>query len=135
MASSQRTSPKTGSAAAEATLAKAIAPEDIRTGDFVTPLSVIAEVPSYYWRADAWSLPVDQPVRIRFTSSCDGLPLKVKSVCLPFVLLKQATGQPLTLDLRQCQLARLDRRYAKRAWKACKKARKGRVDDQRTSCC
>jgi hypothetical protein len=121
MASSQHTRTGATHVAAEATLAKALAPEDIRPGDFVTPLHVVAEVPSYYWFSEGWSLPADEPVRIRFTSPGDGLPLKVKSICLPFVLVKQASGERLTLDLRKCQLARLGRRYAKRAWKAYKK--------------
>jgi len=108
--------------AAEATLAKALAPEEIRPGDFVTPLFVIAEVPSYWWCADAWSLPLDQPVRIRFMPPCDGVPLKVKSVCMPFVLVKHPGGEQGTLDLRKCQLARLDKSHARRAWKEYKKA-------------
>jgi len=120
MASSSPTRSKAKYTAAGATLAKTLAPEEIRRGDFVTPLHVIAEVPSFYWCGDCWSLPHDEPVRIRFTPTSDGLPLKVKSVCLPFVLVKQASGERLTLDLRKCQLARLDRRYAKRAWKACR---------------
>jgi hypothetical protein len=120
MPSSPQTQTKATHAAAEATLAKSLAPEDIRVGDFVTPLHMIAEVPSYYWFSECWNLPADQPVRIRFTCGSDGMPLKVKSICLPFVLLKQATGSQITLDLRKCQLARLDRRYAKRVWKACK---------------
>ena len=107
--------------AAEATLAKALAPEDIRPGDYVTPLFVIAEVPSYWWCADSWTLPLDQLVRIRFTPNCDGMPLRVKSVCLPFVLAKNPAGEQGTIDLRKCQLARLGSAHAKRAWKAYKK--------------
>lgn len=123
MTSSQHARSTSTNAAAAATLAKALAPEDIRPGDFVTPLNVVAEVPSFYWRTEGWSLPAEEPVRIRFTSPSDGLPLKVKSLCLPFVLVKQASGERLTLDLRKCQLARLDRRYARLAWKAYKKLR------------
>jgi hypothetical protein len=121
MASSQQTQIKSTRTAAEATLAKSLAPEEVRVGDFVTPLHVVAEVPSWYWFTESWNLPVDEPVRIRFTSPSDGLPLKVKSICLPFVLVKQVSGDRLTLDLRKCQLARLNRRYSKRAWKAYKK--------------
>jgi hypothetical protein len=108
--------------AAEATLAKPLAPEDIRPGDFVAPLYVIAEVPSFWWRADGWNLPIDEPVRIRLTPPSDGAPLKVRSVCVPFVLVKTATGGQSTIDVRTCQLARLDAAHAARAWKACKKA-------------
>jgi hypothetical protein len=108
--------------AANATLAKALAPEEIGIGDFVTPLFVIAEVPSYFWFADEWDLPRDQPVRMRFTPNGDGMPLKVKSICLPFVLVKDPLGRGSTLDLRKCQVARLDKAHARRAWKAYKKA-------------
>src|SRR6476660_2205769 len=119
---SSREKDRTSTTAAEATLAKALAPEEIRAGDFVTPLFVIAVVPSYWWCSDEWSLPRDEPVRIRFTSACDGAPLKVQSVCLPFVLVKTPACDRGTLDLRKCQLARLDESHAKRAWKGYKKA-------------
>ena len=123
MASSQQTRTKATQAAANATLAKTLAPEEIRVGDYVTPLHMVAEVPSYYWFSECWNMPVDQPVRIRFTCGSDGTPLKVTSICLPFVLVKQARGTETTLDLRKCQLARLDCRHARRAWKALKKQR------------
>jgi hypothetical protein len=128
MATSQGTTTSTQTTAAveSATLAKCLAPEDIRPGDYVTPLSMLAEVPSYWWCADDWSLPRDRPVCIRFITNCDGAPLRVKSICLPFVLVKQPSGQSLTLDLRKCQLARLDRKYARRAWKAYKNAARTR---------
>lgn len=123
MASSISTQTSAREVAAKATLAKPLAPEELRVGDFVTPLHMVAEVPSFYWLSECWNLPADQPVRIRFTCGSDGAPLKVKSICLPFVLAKQAAGAEITLDLRKCQLARLDRRHAKRAWKAFKKSR------------
>jgi hypothetical protein len=121
MANSPHTKHKT-QAAAQATLAKALAPEDIRRGDYVTPLYVIAEIPSFWWCCDAWTLPLDEPVRIRFTAPSDGAPLKVRSVCVPFVLAKSASGEHRTLDLRTCQLARLHRAHGRRAWKAIRKA-------------
>jgi len=120
MASSRQTECKS-TTAAEATLAKALAPEDIRAGDFVTPLFVITELPSFWWSGEAWNLPHDQPVHIRLTYNCDGMPMRVKSVCLPFVLTKSPAGGQNTIDLRKCQVARLDKGYAKRAWKAYKK--------------
>jgi len=120
MASSAATKCKS-TAAAEATLAKPLAPEEIRPGDYVTPLFVIAELPSFWWCTDTWNHPLEEPVRIRFTPSAQGTPLKVRSVCLPFVLVKTAAGEQSTLDLRNCQLARLDAAHAKRAWKAFKK--------------
>jgi hypothetical protein len=121
MASSPQIESKATRSAARATLAKTLAPEEIRVGDFVTPLYMIAEVPSYYWFSECWNLPADQPVRMRFTCSSDGTPLKVKSICLPFVLVKQATGAQYSIDLRKCQVARLNPRHAKRAWRAARK--------------
>jgi hypothetical protein len=121
MASSRQTE-CTSTAAVEATLAKALAPEDIRPGDFVTPLFTITELPSFWWSGESWNIPHDQPVRIRLTYNCDGMPMRVKSVCLPFVLTKSPAGEQNTIDLRKCQVARLGHGYAKRAWKAYKKS-------------
>jgi hypothetical protein len=123
LASSQQKVANANESAAGATLAKALAPEEIRAGDYVTLLHIVAEVPSFFWFSECWNLPPNQPVRIRFTSATDGAPLKVESLCLPFVLVKNAAGDKTTLDVRKCQLARLDRTYAKQAWKAYKKPR------------
>jgi hypothetical protein len=107
-------------------LAKALAPEEIRSGDYVTPLDEIAELPSFLWCADATIVPHDQPVRIRFTSPSGGVPLKVKSVCLPFVLVRHPQGERRMLDVRKCRLARLDRTHARAAWKAIRQQRPNR---------
>ena len=103
------------------TLARALAPEEIRQGDFVTLLHVIAELPSFLWCGDAWTLPQHELIRIQFVPAGGGIPLKVKSVCLPFVLVKLPWGHRRTLDLRTYRLAQLDREYASVTWKAYKK--------------
>jgi hypothetical protein len=121
MASSSQIETKTADSAAEATLAKSLAPEEIRRGDFVTPLHVVAEMPSWFWFCETWTLPVDEPVRVRFMASNGGQPTKVMSICLPFVLVRTPTGERQALDIRRVQLARLNPRYAKRTWKAQKK--------------
>jgi hypothetical protein len=123
MRSSQPTQRKPGTSRGNSTLAKALAPEEIRRGDFVTLLTVTYEVPSYFWNADASTLPRDEPVRIRFVPESGGMPLKVQGVCLPFVLVKGPRDERCTLDVRKCRLARLDRTYAAKAWRAYKKAR------------
>ena len=87
----------------------------------VLALHEIAELPSFYWCADAALHPRDELVRIRYIPTCEAVPLKVKSVCLPFVLVKSPRGERQTLDLRKCRLARLDPAYAAVAWKAYKK--------------
>src|SRR6185295_14723900 len=103
------------------TLAKALAPEDIGLGDFVAVLHEVLEVLSLYWCRDSMLLPADEMVRVPYIPAGNGLPLKVKSVCLPFVLTRLPNGDCRTLDVRQCQLARLDRTYAVASWKAFKK--------------
>jgi hypothetical protein len=107
----------------DSTLAKALAPEEIRRGDYVTPLEEIAEWPSFFWCVDSTLLPCDKPVRIRFKPSCGGVPLRVMDVCLPFVLVKLPRGDRRTLDVRKCQVARLGESYARAAWKAFKNAK------------
>ena len=109
-----------------ATLAKALAPEDICVGDFVTMLHTITELPSCMWCADASTLPLHEPIRIQFMPLQAGIPLKVQSVCLPFVLVKRPFGDQQTLDVRQVRFARIDREFATEAWKAHKKRRSKR---------
>jgi hypothetical protein len=96
-------------------LASILAPEDLRCGDYVAVLDEIVEVPSWLW-CDS---PVDteSPQRIRCRAEDGGVPLKVKAICLPFVFVKSAQRQKRTLDVRQYQLVRLDRHYARTVWK------------------
>jgi hypothetical protein len=108
---------------ADATLAKALAPEEIRPGDYVALLNVVYELPSFFWCDDAALVPREQPVRIQFTPENGSAPLKVKSVCLPYVLVKHPAGNKYTLDVRRSKLARLGRDFAKVAWKAIKNQR------------
>lgn len=110
-------------AGACATLARSLAPEEVRQGDFVAVLQVTYEVPSFMWRADSFQIPHDEPVRIQFMPDGGGLPLKVRSICLPFVFVKDPDGNHRTLDVRKCRLARLHPDYAKVVWKAHKKSR------------
>jgi hypothetical protein len=106
---------------ADSTLARALAPEDIRPGDYIALLHEIYELPSFYWCADAALMPVERPVRIRYVPHEDQVPLRVMHVCLPFVLVDSPQGTCRTIDLRLRQLARLDRAFAKAAWKAYKR--------------
>lgn len=103
------------------TLAKPLAPEDLRVGDFVTVLHIFYDLPSFLWNNETASHPRDELVRLCYLPEPGGVPLKVKSLCLPFVLVKQADGEQQTLDMRKVRLARLDRNYSKKAWKLSKK--------------
>jgi hypothetical protein len=107
---------------AEATLAKVLAPEDVRVGDYVALLHVVCEMPSFWWRDGINATRPEVPVRIPLMVENGGVPLEVRSVCLPFVLVKSPAGELRNLDVRRHGLARLDPRHAMTAWKACKKS-------------
>jgi hypothetical protein len=106
--------------ASASTLAKALAPEEIRAGDFMAVLHEIYELPSYMWCADAALLQRDELVRIRMTPTAEAAPLKVSAVCLPFVLVREPCGRQRTLDVRRQRFARLDKKFARAARQACR---------------
>jgi hypothetical protein len=96
-------------------LASILAPEDLRCGDYVAVLDEIVEVPSWLW-CDS-STDAESTKRFRCRAEDGGVPLKVKAICLPFVFVKSAQRQNRTIDVRQYQLVRLDRHYARTVWK------------------
>lgn len=104
------------------TVAANIAGEDIRCGDYVTVLNATYEVPSYMW--DQAMLPVAELVRLKIVPSDAGAPLKVFTVCLPFVYAKDSNGDVKTLDVRRQQIVRLNPDCAKEVWNALKEAKK-----------
>ena len=105
-------------------LAKTLAPEDVRPGDFVAKLYEVQEYPSLLWCDDNYATSRDELIRIQFTPENGGEPLKVKTVCLPFVLVKHPRGQEFMLDVRRVKLARLDKEFAKTAWNTLRVRRK-----------
>ena len=110
----------------ETDLAARVAPEDLRRGDFVAILSVVYEYPSFLWCSDSAMAPREELVHLRYEGVGGGLPLKIKAVCLPFVFVKDPAGEHRTLDARMCRLARLSSGYARRVWKAMRRARRQR---------
>ncbi|HEV8004320.1 MAG TPA: hypothetical protein VGP63_30935 [Planctomycetaceae bacterium] len=108
------------------TTAKVLAPEDVRAGDYVALLHVVFELPSFLWCSGIGTIRPDEPVRIPFVPNNGGVPLRVRSICLPFILVKAPCGKLRNLDVRRYRLARLDRAHARAAWKARKKSRRKR---------
>lgn len=107
---------KTQSPTAEraATLAKPLAPEDVRPGDYVAVLDEQYEYPAVVWYCEPPMGRENEVIRVRIRPTEDGGPLRVIDACLPFVFVKPPKGSGRTLDLRAVRLARLDRGYARR---------------------
>jgi len=103
---------------AESQAARSLAPEDLRAGEFVAILDRVLSLPSYLW--DSESMSATELVRIPWPAGGAGVPLKVKSVCLPFVAVKTPGGRCRVLDVRHCRLVRLSSDFAARVWKALK---------------
>ncbi len=115
-------------------LAKTLAPEELRVGDYVAVLRITYEVPSFVWCCHDSFADRSDLVRLHMLPDDEAVPLEVEAVCLPFVLAKPPKGPPRTLDIRRVQLARLARRFAQASQQAHKrhsshgkkKSRKGR---------
>lgn len=99
------------------TTAASVAPEDVRRGDYVAVLCEMIEVPSFLWN-DCLHGERGTLVRLSHLPTENRVPLKVKAICLPYVFVKSPNGQFQTLDVRLAKLVRLERRYAKKVWKA-----------------
>lgn len=110
-----------------ATLAKPLAPEDVRPGDYVAVLDEEYECPASCWYLDPPEHG-ETVIRLRLRHREPSAPLRVMDACLPFVYVKPPKGEGQTLDLRAVRLARLDRDYAERVCEAIqpKKKRKRR---------
>lgn len=95
-----------------------LAPEDIKVGDYIGVLHASVQYPTFNWHGDLKADVSDEEcVRISYLPYDGGVPLRVESMSLPFVLVKLPGRHCETLDLRLCRIARLDKDYAKRAWK------------------
>jgi len=82
-------------------IARPIAPEDIRKGMYVAVLSITHELLPLFCES-AWVFERGEPYRMAFLpDEEESQPLKVVSLCLPFVFVKDAKRQCRTLDLRR----------------------------------
>ena len=101
----------------ESELARSLAAEDIRHGDVIAVLDTVYEFPSFLWNGEFQGLAPEEPVRVRLRSRHTGRPLKVRAICLPYVLVETPGGRRRAVDVRQCRLVRLGDGYARKAWK------------------
>ncbi|MEM9754105.1 MAG: hypothetical protein AAF916_12090 [Planctomycetota bacterium] len=94
-------------------LARTLAPDDVRVGDYVA----LAEAETQVFPVSALD-DVQTPERydrVAFIPQDAGRPRKVVAVALPFVLVREPTGKHVTLDLRLVRLFGLPAAYGKLA--------------------
>ncbi|MEZ6063430.1 MAG: hypothetical protein R3C19_24040 [Planctomycetaceae bacterium] len=115
--------PETLTDALPVTAAKPTSAEDVRVGSYVTVLRSACELPSFFWGADVGAFPPELPIRYQHIPCNSGTPLKVKAVCVPFVLVRDPNGNHLTLDLRRSEVATLSDDYAKLTWQNLRRGR------------
>ncbi len=102
----------------EITLVKTLAPEEICPGDYVVLMEKMYELPSFLWNTDSAMTSREELVRLRCLPPEDeGIPLKVKSVCLPYVLVAHPRQLRKLIDIRRTKLARLNRSFGKQSWR------------------
>jgi hypothetical protein len=97
----------------ESEISKVIAPEDLRKGDFVCVHGIVLE----WLRCADSEFGRDRRGSATFLPFEDAEPRRVVSVCLPFVLVKDAAGKHSTMDIRRTVLARLSHRFGRKAFK------------------
>jgi len=100
------------------TLARRLAPEEIRAGMHVMVLTQVHE-------CARWSGEFGTGITVSLlnTTPCSGQrPSRVVGVCLPYVLVKTGKGEPYCYDVRTVRLARVGSSFA-RGFKAIDTAR------------
>jgi hypothetical protein len=109
----------------ECSLARPLGAEDVRRGQYVSVLDEFQEWPSFLWNScEVGNDPSQNAlVRVRVKSPRAGIPLKVRSICLPFIQVQSPDRQTEVLDLRKVQLVLLTDDYAKGVLKGMEKSR------------
>ena len=99
----------------EQQMSRLIAPEDIRAGMYLAVMHEVQERSFFFWEP-----PEDcgrkQPRHVLRLPSGSGRPLKVESVCLPFVIVRKPTtsgGSIHTLDVRRYRCAQLPEEFGR----------------------
>ena len=106
------------------TTSRQCAPEDLKAGDYISIARVTCELLPACFDEPFTPQRDLEPLRFSFMPDNAGKPLKIKQLCLPFVLVKQANGRHETLDLRRHHVLKLDTAYGKKAFKRLRKDRK-----------
>jgi len=111
----------------EIEIARAVAPEDIRPGEYVIALQEVCETPSWFWGKENHDNPL-----VRFTHLPHGNsePAHVVEVCLPFVLVKTARGKRRVIDVRKYCLARIPEAFGRRVFEEIEAQRQAEKEEK-----
>ncbi len=95
-------------------VARAVAPEDVRPGDYIIPLHVVNEYRPLPWQCDnAWQA---QTVRRLELPATGAPPVHVLEVCLPLLLVRMPQGKHRLIDVRRFRLARVSEQFGQRVF-------------------
>lgn len=98
-------------------LARAIAPEDLRRGDYIAVARTIVELLPTCWEPEVHGAPRTTPVALL---PWRVIPLRVEAVCLPLVLVAIPTEGRTTVDARRFQFVRLGKKFGRYAFERMK---------------
>ena len=91
-----------------------IAPEDLRGGQYIAITRVMIQfIPPM---CDPHLTPEPKTVPLWGIPPFAGQPMRIVSVCLPFVLVEGVDRQCRTLDLRRMEVVRLPKKYGRAAF-------------------
>ncbi len=100
----------------EITLARSLAPEDIKPGTFVMTLHRQNQI--MMGKCSESSDPQVVVVPVITRPGFVELPAKVLAICLPFIVVKRETGKTEMIDTRAERLALVPKSFAKAALKS-----------------
>ena len=116
---------------AEMTAVCCAAPEDIRAGSYVMIMQDSFEF--YPWCAARDSMnPPTTTTLVRMYPDKDAEPMRVISVCLPFLHVQTRAKRPVLLDGRRMRLGVVDRHSLVDMPRACVHSKSGRSQRKRT---
>lgn len=97
--------------------------DDLRRGSYIVILHEVVEIPGWLIGGPRWDAEPSGMLRLEWTQS-EGIPLKVRDVCLPYLLTREWHGKPRMVDTRMVHLGIVNPRYAQKVWKAHARAAK-----------
>lgn len=94
----------------EISISRRLAPEDIVPGAFIALSAKVHEIFPIWLVGCVPGAPLEM-IRVRCLACAEGLPRRVISVCLPFVMTEDSKGRVEVLDTRQDILVQVDEMF------------------------